>query len=365
MTENENLARSIGTRHRASSACRGDGRHRRRGLRGDGAHHDLPGRTDGAQVVRDELADELRVRLGGDESKSRRAGPWVRVARALFGNPGRKAFALLLGFGLFLVAFRSVRTTQEFSVEVRVEQGEDANVQPVPGVLTILLPSDDAYLQRPARGRALAVSASAAQATLGGLAGGIGGVLVVDESWIGSTRIDVDAIRWGQAASRPAPRSASRQRNPPLPTPCYRTARGPLDPDLFRERAEDGTERREGQGRWRTRGRPGDPRVRARHRPGPRAGGRDRGAPDGGRQLSFEPVSVADSGSASSRALLDPDLRRRGADRGRLPPRPPPRARGQPGPAGARRRRRLLDGRPSSPTASSLPQSSRSVSAAA
>ena len=32
------------------------------------------------------------------------------------------------------------------------------------------------------------------------------------------------------------------------------------------------------RGRWRTRGRPGDPRVRARQRPGPRAGGRDRGA---------------------------------------------------------------------------------------
>lgn len=312
LTESENLARSIGTRHRAAlglseetdaivvavseetgliTICQ-DGQMERK-------------------VVRDELADELRVRLGGDESKSRRAGPWARVARALLGNPGQKAFALLLGFGLFLVAFRSVRTTQEFSVEVRVEQGEDANVQPVPGVLTILLPSDDAYLQRPARGRALAVSASAAQATLGGLAGGIGGVLVVDESWIGSDReIDVDAIRWGQGSFVAGLEvRIEGSGSLPLSIDRYRTARVPLDPALFRERSDDGVERPRG--------------IEA-------AGGLEvvlstlefapASAPvrgpadaieallDGRRPLVFEPVSVpADSGSGFVTGLsLDP-----------------------------------------------------------
>ena len=131
LTENENLARSIGTRHRAAlglseetdaivvavseetgliTICQ-DGQMERK-------------------VVRDELADELRVRLGGDESKSRRAGPWVRVARALFGNPGRKAFALLLGFGLFLVAFRSVAARS--SASRFASSGEGCERQPRP-----------------------------------------------------------------------------------------------------------------------------------------------------------------------------------------------------------------------------------------
>lgn len=312
LTEKENLARSIGTRHRAAlglseetdaivvavseetgliTICQ-DGQMERK-------------------VVRDELADELRARLGGDESKARRAGPGARVASAVFGNLGQKAFALLLGFGLFFAAFRSVRTTQDFTVEVRVEQGEDANAQPVPGVLTILLPSDDAYLQRPTLGRVLAVSASAPQATLGSLAGGIGGVLVVDEDWVGSDReIDVDAIRWGQGSFADDLEVRIEDRGTlPLSVSRFRTARVPLDPALFQATTDEGPPRPSGIDAA------GGLEVVLSSLEFAPASAPVRGPADaieellaGRRQLSFLPVSLpADSGSGFVTALtLDP-----------------------------------------------------------
>lgn len=243
LSEKDNLARSIGTRHRAALGLTEET---------DALVVAVSEETgliticqDGVmerKVLRDELAEELRARLGGEESSARRAGPWSRISGAAFGNLGQKAFALLLGIAMFYAAFRSVRTEQDFSVEVRVARGEEASVTPVAGVLTVLLPTEDAYLRAPLRGSTLSVNASAAQATLGSLAGGIGGVLVVKEEWIGPEReIDVDAIRWGSGGFLDDLDVRVEGRGSlPLTVDRLATARITPDPALFIQESDEG-----------------------------------------------------------------------------------------------------------------------------
>lgn len=200
LSERENLARSIGTRHRAALGLAEET---------DAIVVAVSEETglitvcqDGAmerKVLKDELAADLRARLGGEESKVGSVGWGRRVGRALFAGLGQKALALAFGVGLFYAAFRSVRTTRDFTVEVRVEAGEAARSRPSRGVLRIVLPEGDLFLQRPLVGSTLSVRATAPQAVLAGLEGGIGGVLLVDESWVGTERqVDLGRIRWGQ-----------------------------------------------------------------------------------------------------------------------------------------------------------------------
>lgn len=199
LSERENLARSIGTRHRAAlglaeetdaivvavseetgliTVCQAGSMERK--------------------VAKDDLIADLRARLGGDESRAPANHFLQRAAKAAVGNLGQKALALAFGVGLFYAAFRSVRITQDFNVEIEVVSGADARSAPSRGVLRIILPTEDVHLEFPREGQTLSVTASAPQATLASLAGGLGGVLIVEEDWIGNPRsIPIDAIQWG------------------------------------------------------------------------------------------------------------------------------------------------------------------------
>ena len=201
LSERENLARSIGTRHRAALGLSEET---------DAIVVAVSEETglitvcqDGAmerKVAKDELAGDLRARLGGDEqSGSKERTPFMRRSlRLATSNLGQKALALVFGIALFYAAFRSVRTTQSFGLQVRVEAGESASTTPVRNVLRIVLPSEDVHLVTPRNGFPIQVTATAAQADLAAVTGGLGGVLIVDKSWVGSERtIDAETIRWG------------------------------------------------------------------------------------------------------------------------------------------------------------------------
>lgn len=206
LSEKENLARSVGTRHRAAlglseetdaivvavseetgliTICQ-DGKMERRG-------------------AKDEISADLRARLGGESTgrgSSAGGSAAARAASAVRGalgrNLARKALALAFGVGLFMLAHRLVRSTQTQTVRVVVSAGDEARVSPTAGVLRVVLPSDDLYLVSPAAATALTVETTAQQADLATIAAGIGGVLVVDESWVGTSReISAAEIRWG------------------------------------------------------------------------------------------------------------------------------------------------------------------------
>ena len=207
LSENDKLAQSVGTRHRAAlglteetdavvvavseetgliTVCQ-NGKMERR-------------------VLRDELGAVLRSRLGGDddvneksrETQSTRPSILRRLGGAIASNPGQKALALAAGVGLFMLAFRSVRTTKEYTLEVRLEAGEDARLTPTRGILKVVLPSLNVHLARPSIESVIRVEATAAQADLAALAGELGGVLVVDESWVGGEKnIDASDVTWG------------------------------------------------------------------------------------------------------------------------------------------------------------------------
>lgn len=217
LSENDRLAQSVGTRHRAAlglteetdavvvavseetgliTVCQ-NGKMERR-------------------VLRDELGAVLRSRLGGEDdvktSKKSKASPdgragaapgrrpivAVRWLKSLIANPGQKAMALAVGVGLFMLAFRSIRTSKEYSLEVRVEAGEDAKSTPTPGVLRIVLPSENLHLAWPVPGSSIVISATAAQADLALIDGQISGVLTVDPEWAGTEKtIDPGDITWG------------------------------------------------------------------------------------------------------------------------------------------------------------------------
>ncbi|MEM8709936.1 MAG: diadenylate cyclase [Planctomycetota bacterium] len=221
LSENDRLAQSVGTRHRAAlglteetdavvvavseetgliSVCQSGKMERR--------------------VLRDELGAVLRSRLGGDddvqaqkatqktaqgtpgksdrESRPSRPSLPVRLLKGLMANPGQKAMAMAFGIGLFLVAFRSIRTSNEYTLEVRVEAGEDAKRRPARGVFRIVLPSESLHVASPRSGSRVVVKATAAQADIASLGGELGGVLIVDPDWVGTEKtIDAGEIIWG------------------------------------------------------------------------------------------------------------------------------------------------------------------------
>lgn len=203
LTDNERLASSVGTRHRAAlglteetdalvvavseetgliSVCQAGKMERR--------------------VVRDELASVLRARLGGQDDEEQE-GPhrppfWKRAWESSTNHLGQKLLALLFGIGLFWIAHRSIRRTENYSVVVQVAAGADASLAPTRGVLRVVLPSDSLDLRVPAPGTRIRLRATAEQSELAGITGGLGGVLVVDETWVGTRReIEPTDIAWG------------------------------------------------------------------------------------------------------------------------------------------------------------------------
>lgn len=206
LSEKENLARSIGTRHRAAlglseetdavvvavseetgliTVCQNGQMERR--------------------VLKDELAADLRARLGGEggsRSSRQDQSAMGRVAasvRGVFGrNVGQKLLALTFGVGLFVAAHRLVRETRPFMLRVVTEAPDSARIQPASDVLRFILPSDDLHLARPTTSEQFGIRVTAAQADFTALAQGIVGVVMVDEDWAGAEReLQISDVQFG------------------------------------------------------------------------------------------------------------------------------------------------------------------------
>ncbi|MEM9379398.1 MAG: diadenylate cyclase [Planctomycetota bacterium] len=208
LSENDQLASSVGTRHRAALGLTEETDAVVVAVSEEtGLISVFQGGQMERRVVRDELADVLRARLGGDDiaepSKSKRPSPAARVLHALVANPGQKLMSLLLAVGLFVLAFRSVTTSETFGVEVRVEAGADARTTLSRGTLRFVLPSESLHVAAPAPATTFEIEVTAAHADFAEIAGGIGGVLQIEPGWIGTeVQVPADKITWGVEGAR-------------------------------------------------------------------------------------------------------------------------------------------------------------------
>ena len=203
LSENDQLANSVGTRHRAALGLTEETDAVVVAVSEEtGLISVFQGGTMERRVIRDELGDVLRARLGGDDLASPRLAerpPLLsRLASTLFSNPAEKLTSLILAIFIFTLAGRAVMGEQTFTVEVRVEAGSEANTIPTRGVLTIVLPSAGLHVATPLDGESLEVSAEASEAELAMIRGGLGGVLIVEEGWVGTERqVEPSDFSWG------------------------------------------------------------------------------------------------------------------------------------------------------------------------
>ncbi|MDB2576277.1 diadenylate cyclase [Planctomycetota bacterium] len=203
LSENDQLARSVGTRHRAALGLTEETDAVVVAVSEEtGLISVFQGGTMERRVLRDELGDVLRARLGGDDlaapSRAERRPLLGRLSKLAFGDPGGKLTSLLLAVFIFTLAGRAVMGEQTFTVEVRVEAGSEANTIPTRGVLTVVLPSAGLHLANPLDGDDLEVRVEASEAQLDMIRGGLGGVLIVDESWVGKERqVEPSDLSWG------------------------------------------------------------------------------------------------------------------------------------------------------------------------
>lgn len=203
LSENDQLASSVGTRHRAALGLTEETDAVVVAVSEEtGLISVFQGGTMERRVLRDELAGVLRARLGGDDlADPRRADrpPLLsRVAGFVFRNPGGRLTSLALATGIFTLAGRAVMGEETFTVEVRVEAGADANTIPARGVLTIVLPTEGLHLASPTEGDQIEVRCEAPEANLAMVRGGLGGVLIVEDAWVGNERqVEPSDLAWG------------------------------------------------------------------------------------------------------------------------------------------------------------------------
>ncbi len=149
------------------------------------------------------LEELLRERLGVDEAGDKGQSPRFvarfldQMRELLAANLGRKAGALAVATGLFLVANENVRETKNADLSV-VVTNRDTGRPPTGDVLLIVLPSEDYHLTEPIEGSRLAVQASGKRSQFEKLDGPLGGILRIDPSNpLVEGEFPLDQVRWG------------------------------------------------------------------------------------------------------------------------------------------------------------------------
>jgi len=205
LSDNEELAKTIGTRHRAALG--------------------LAEQTDAVAVVvseetglisicargqmerripRTELETLLHTRLGREPVEAKRSSFLMRGRDAVLYNFAQKVLSVVLATGLYWFAWRDVHRVEKFDLVV-VASSEVARA-PEAGTLKLLLPDPLAVAaltnSKGARLERVTVRVDAAQARLLELAAGVGGLVEVPLDWVGETRaLDPASVVWG--AGRP------------------------------------------------------------------------------------------------------------------------------------------------------------------
>ena len=201
LSDNEELAKTIGTRHRAALG--------------------LAEQTDAVAIVvseetglisicakgqmerripRTELEALLHTRLGREPVEAQRAPFLERARDAFLDNLPQKVLAIVLATGLYWFAWRDVHRVETF--DLVVVASTDLARAPEAGKLKFLLPDPLAVAvltnTKGARLEYVSVRVDAAQARLQELAAGVGGVVEVPHDWVGETRaLDPKAVVWG------------------------------------------------------------------------------------------------------------------------------------------------------------------------
>lgn len=200
LTENVEISKSTGTRHRAALGLTEET---------DAITIAVSEETGSISVCRAgkierrvppaQLEDRLRALLGSDEGspEGERRGhglsSWLR--RLVTVRLGQKLAAFSLAVGIFWVAYQDIRETHEYTLEVTAVT---ENAAPVGGVLSIVLPDESYHVVEPQQGAKLQVEATGTRAQLEQLAAVLGGVLFVSpDDPMTSRRFPLDAVRWG------------------------------------------------------------------------------------------------------------------------------------------------------------------------
>jgi diadenylate cyclase len=146
LTENREISKSTGTRHRASIGLTEETDavtvtvSEETGAIGVCKNGELDRR-----VARDTLVEVLRERLGetdATEDQGPRAS-WVRgLMRAILSRPGEKVAALVLGTIIFFTAWSAVRTEATFTLRLNVVAEGSGQTSFVPDMLTVVVPDN-------------------------------------------------------------------------------------------------------------------------------------------------------------------------------------------------------------------------------
>lgn len=202
LSENGELSKSTGTRHRAAlglveqsdavavvvseetgsiSIC-ADGKMERR-------------------IARDKFADALGERLGLSGAAAPERAGLRQIAKSVFGNHlGQKAIALVIGAAVFLVASNQVTETRFFDIRLSTNPTR-TTPGPVAGELTIQAPTatGDGVPKVFEVGieRAYQVKVVGPREEMQQFEDGLGGTITLDPGSLGEIPLDAASIRWG------------------------------------------------------------------------------------------------------------------------------------------------------------------------
>jgi diadenylate cyclase len=200
LTENIEISKSTGTRHRAALGLTDAS---------DAVTVAVSEETGGISICRhgsmqrnvppDKVESALREALH-TEAQTASEGPgdpitFVRELACV--DAPRKLAALALAVALFFLAHQEISSTREFNLRVSA-CGPETVARAAPGELLIQLPSEDDHLVQPRTGEILRVVLSGPSDALDKLGRELGGVVEVDSTWLqGSRRLSPRQVTWG------------------------------------------------------------------------------------------------------------------------------------------------------------------------
>lgn len=206
LTENIEISKSVGTRHRAALGLTEET---------DALTLVVSEETGGISICqlgrmeRDvpqgELERRLRRRLGATrraeseatERPGRLTRLWRTVRAATTRDLPRKGMAVGLAAGILFLSHRSLIVQENFALSI-VAGVEARSTESLAGLLQIRLPSDEYHLVEPPEGSRIEITVSGTRGQIDRLRLALGGVLTVDgeQAQRGSFTLPLAAVRW-------------------------------------------------------------------------------------------------------------------------------------------------------------------------
>ena len=201
LTENIEISKSTGTRHRAALGLTDTS---------DAVTVAVSEETGDISLCRHgsmrrkvpphEVESALREALQSEEEAAQAEGsddPITFVRELLTVDAPRKLAALALAVALFFVSHQEISSSREYSLRVSA-CGPETVARAAPGELLIQLPSEDDRLVYPRTGEILRVVLAGPSDSLDKLATELGGVVKVDPTWLEeSNRLSTRQVTWG------------------------------------------------------------------------------------------------------------------------------------------------------------------------